>query len=125
MYMDSSSLANSFLECDAAQLPFDDAEFQLVTCTNALHYFPNVDMTLREMRRVISPGGNLVITDWCRNYAWMKVLNRILPWTQHAHTHSSNELKQCLSQAGFCINSETKGKIDWFSGLMTVHATPV
>ena len=117
----------SFLECDAAQLPFDDADFQLVTCTNALHYFPNVDVALREIRRVISPNGNLVITDWCRNYAWMKVLNRILPWTQYAHTHtlSSNELEQSLSQAGFCINSETKGKTDWFWGLMTVHATPV
>ncbi len=117
----------SLVECDAAQLPFDDADFQLVTCTNALHYFPNVDATLREIRRVISPNGNLVITDWCRNYAWMRVLNRILPWTRYAHTHtlSSNELEQSLSQAGFSINSETKGKIDWFWGLMTVHATPV
>ena len=115
------------LECDAAQLPFDDANFQLVTCTNALHYFPNADATLREIRRVISPDGNLVITDWCRNYTWMRMLNRILPWTQyaHTHTHSSNELKQILSQAGFRIHSETKRKIDWFWGLMTVHATPV
>ena len=117
----------TLLECDAAQLPFDDAGFQLVTCANALHYFPNVDVTLREIRRVISPNGNLVITDWCRNYVWMRVLNRILPWTQHAHTHtlSSSELEQSLSQAGFCINSETTGKIDWFWGLMTVHATPI
>jgi ubiquinone/menaquinone biosynthesis C-methylase UbiE len=117
----------TLLECDVAQLPIDDAGFQLVTCTNALHYFPNVDVTLREIRRVISPNGNLVITDWCRNYVWMKVLNRILPWTQHAHTHtlSSSELEQSLSQAGFRINSETTGKIDWFWGLMTVHATPI
>jgi ubiquinone/menaquinone biosynthesis C-methylase UbiE len=115
------------LEGDAAQLPFDDAEFQLVTCTNALHYFPNADATLREIRRVISPDGHLVITDWCRDYTWMRMLNRILPWTQYAHTHTfgSNELEQSLSQAGFCINSESKGKIDWFWGLMTVHATPV
>ena len=115
------------LQCDAAQLPFEDAYFQLVTCTNALHYFANADATLREIRRVISPNGNLVITDWCRNYTWMRILNRILPWTQHAHTHtfSSNELEQSLSQAGFRINSETNGKIDWFWGLMTVHATPV
>ena len=117
----------TLLECDAAQLPFDDAGFQLVTCENALHYFPNVDVTLREIRRVISPNGNLVITDWCRNYVWMRALNRILPWTQHAHTHtlSSSELEQSLSQAGFCINSETTEKIDWFWGLMTVHATPI
>jgi ubiquinone/menaquinone biosynthesis C-methylase UbiE len=116
-----------FLECEAAQLPFDNVEFQLVTSTNALHYFPDIDAALREIRRVISPNGNLVITDWCRDYFWMRVLNRILPWTQHAHVHtfSSNELKQRLSHAGFSIESETKEKIDWFWGLMTVHATPV
>jgi hypothetical protein len=34
-------------------------------------------------------------------------------------------LKQRLSHAGFSIESETKEKIDWFWGLMTVHATPV
>jgi ubiquinone/menaquinone biosynthesis C-methylase UbiE len=115
------------LEGDAAQLPFDDANIQLVTCTNALHYFPNVDAALREIRRVISPNCNLVITDWCRNYTWMRMLNLILPWTQYAHTHtfSSNELEHSLSQAGFRINSESKGKIDWFWGLMTVHSTPV
>jgi ubiquinone/menaquinone biosynthesis C-methylase UbiE len=116
-----------FIECGAAQLPFDDTEFQLVTSTNALHYFPDVDAALREIRRVISPNGNLVITDWCRDYFWMRVLNRVLPWTQHAHVHtfSSNELKQRLSHAGFSIESETTEKIDWFWGLMTVHATPV
>jgi hypothetical protein len=50
-----------------------------------------------------------------------------LPWTRHAHAHTlnSSELKQSLSEAGFSINSETKRKIDWFWGLMTVHAVPV
>ncbi len=116
----------TFLECDAATLPFDDAEFQLVVCTNALHYFPDVDAALREIRRVISPRGNLVITDWCRDYFWMRVLNRVLPLTQHAHAHtfSTRELRQCLRRAGFATCSETKRKIDGFWGLMTVHATP-
>jgi len=116
----------TILEGEATQLPFDAAEFQLVTCTNAAHYFPDIDATLREIRRVISPNGNLIITDWCRNYFWMRVLNRILPWTQHAHAHtlSIDELKRSLSQAGFIINSETRRKINWFWGLMTVHAMP-
>lgn len=115
------------LECEAAQLPFADADFQLVTSTSALHYFRDVDSTLREIRRVISPDGNLVITDWCRNYFWMRVLNRILPWTRHAHVHTFNtkELEQRLSLAGFSIHNETRMKIGWFWGLMTVHAKPI
>ena len=117
----------TFLEGEAQQLPFNDAHFQLVTSTNALHYFPDADVALREIRRVISPSGNLIITDWCRSYVSMKVLNRLLPWTQHAHVHTFNtsELKKSLADAGFGIIGETSRKIDWFWGLMTIHATPL
>ena len=116
----------SLLTCEASQLPFDDANFQLVTSTSALHYFPDADATLGEIRRVISTNGNLVITDWCRNYFWMRLLNLILPWTRHAHVHTFNisELEHSLAQAGFNICSKTRKKIDWFWGLMTVHAAP-
>lgn len=116
----------TLLECEAAQLPFDDASFQLITSTSALHYFEDADAVLREIRRVISPNGNLVITDWSRNFFWMQLLNRVLPWTRHAHVHtfSSDELERSLGHAGFSVNSVTKTKIDWFWGLMTVHATP-
>ena len=117
----------TFLEGEAQHLPFEDAHFQLVTSTNALHYFSDADGALREIRRVISPGGNLIITDWCRSYVSMKLLNRVLPWTQHAHVHtfSPGELKKCLADAGFGIISETRSKIDWFWGLMTIHAKPL
>jgi ubiquinone/menaquinone biosynthesis C-methylase UbiE len=116
----------TLLEGDAEHLPFDDAGFDLVVSTNALHYFPDAIASLREMRRVMSPSGNLVITDWCRNYFWMKLLNRILPWTQHAHvrTFNSAELEQLLSISGFKVVSETRKKINWFWGLMSIHATP-
>ena len=111
---------------DAAKLPFCDAAFQLVVTTNSLHYFPDADGALREMRRVLSSSGSLVITDWNRDYAWMKLLNRILPYTHDAHVHtlSSNELTQSLSNAGFSVVSSGRGKIDFFWGLMTIHAIP-
>jgi ubiquinone/menaquinone biosynthesis C-methylase UbiE len=116
----------TLLEGEAEHLPFDDAGFDLITTTNALHYFTDVIAALQEMRRVISPGGNLVITDWCRNYFWMRLFNLILPWTQHAHvrTYTIAELENVLSQNGFKVVSKTRKKIDWFWGLMTIHATP-
>lgn len=114
------------LECDASRLPFDDASFQLVTSTSALHYFQDPDAALREMRRVISRNGNLIIADWCRDYFWMELLNRILPLSKHPHAHTFNvkELERNLIQAGFCVNSKTTKKIDWFWGLMVFHAVP-
>ncbi len=116
----------ALLEGEAENLPFDDAGFDLIASTNALHYFPDSITALQEMRRVISPGGNLVITDWCRDYFWMRLLNRILPWTKHAHVHTYNttELEEKLSENGFKVVSKTRKKIDWFWGLMTIHATP-
>jgi len=116
----------TLLEADAAALPFDDAAFQLVVSTSALHYFPDVDSALQEMRRVISPAGNLVITDWSRDFFWMKLLDRLLPYTHHAHAHtfSTHELQQSLRQAGFKVASVSRRNIDWFWGLMTIHATP-
>ena len=118
--------AATLLEGEAENLPFDDARFDLITSTNALHYFPDATAALQEMRRVISPGGNLVITDWCRDYFWMRLLNRILPWTQHAHVHtySTTELEQKLLENGFKVVSKSRKKINWFWGLMTIHATP-
>lgn len=115
----------SLLRSDATKLPFKDASFQLVISTNALHYFADSDAALRGMRRVTAASGHLVITDWCRDYFWMAVLNRILPWTRHAHVHtfSSSELEQSLTRAGFRVIAIRKRKIDWFWGLMTVHAT--
>ena len=116
----------TLLEGDAAKLPFDDAGFQLVVSTNAFHYFPDAEGALREIRRVLSPAGNLIITDWCRDYFWMKLLNRVLPWTRHAHVHTFriHELEQGLLKAGFRIIGKTSKKIDWFWGLMTIHAMP-
>ncbi len=117
----------TLLECAAEKLPFDDSVFQLVINTNALHYFHDADAALHEIRRVISPSGNLVITDWCRDYFWMKLINLLLPRTRHAHVHtfSTRELEHSLSHAGFQVIGKSRKKIDWFWGLMTIHAIPV
>lgn len=111
---------------DANKLPFADDEFDLVTSTNALHYFDNSVLALTEMHRVLSGDGNLIITDWCRDFFWMKVLDRLLPWTRHAHnrTLTSGELVQQLTDNGFKVVRTSERKIDWFWGLMTVHAVP-
>lgn len=118
--------AATLLEGDAPMLPLDDASFELVTSTNALHYFSDADAALGEIRRVISPSGHLVITDWCRDYFPMKLLNRVLPRTRHAHVHTYNieELEQHLAQAGFSVVDRFRRKIDLFWGLMVVHAVP-
>lgn len=44
---------------DAAALPFADAAFDVVLCQQGLQFFPDKAAALREMHRVLSPGGVL------------------------------------------------------------------
>ncbi|QBI19057.1 class I SAM-dependent methyltransferase [Egibacter rhizosphaerae] len=46
---------------DAEALPFDDASFDLVVGHAVVHHLPDVAAAFREFRRVLRPGGRLVI----------------------------------------------------------------
>jgi ubiquinone/menaquinone biosynthesis C-methylase UbiE len=48
---------------DAEALPFADDAFDAVTCRQCAHHFADVPAALREMRRVLSPGGRLLVCD--------------------------------------------------------------
>lgn len=52
-----------FKLADAENLPFGDAEFDLVTNRIALHHYPDAPKAIREMARVLKPGGVLGFTD--------------------------------------------------------------
>ncbi len=51
-------------EADAGALPFPDASFDRVTCRFGVMYFPDVPGALREVRRVLRPGGRAVFAVW-------------------------------------------------------------
>jgi SAM-dependent methyltransferase len=53
-----------WLESEAGELPFPDASFDLVLCQAGFQYFPDRAASLREMRRVLAPGGRLAISVW-------------------------------------------------------------
>lgn len=46
---------------DAEQLPFDDGSFDTVLCVNVLHLVESPVRAMREMARVLKPGGHLVV----------------------------------------------------------------
>src|SRR5262249_15002876 len=51
---------------DARQLPFPDADFDVVLSTAALHNIPDAsgrDRAVREVARVLKPGGRVVLAD--------------------------------------------------------------
>lgn len=55
----SEGMSIEWREADATALPFADGSFDLVLCQQGLQFFPDRLAGLREMRRVLVPGGRL------------------------------------------------------------------
>lgn len=59
------SVANAtFARMDAERLELPDAQFDVVLCALGLMYLPDAAQALLEMRRVVCPGGRLVLSVW-------------------------------------------------------------
>jgi ubiquinone/menaquinone biosynthesis C-methylase UbiE len=52
-----------FVASDVEALPFRDASFGVVTCRIAAHHFPAILPALREIARVLKPGGAFLLQD--------------------------------------------------------------
>jgi len=48
---------------DVEALPFDNGTFDLVTCHLAAHRFPHAALAVREIQRVLVPGGSLLVSE--------------------------------------------------------------
>lgn len=56
--------------CSAVPLPFANEQFDAVACLEALEFFPDADTALREMWRVLRPGGLLLVSNRIGPDAW-------------------------------------------------------
>lgn len=54
----------SFARMDAEALDIPDASFDVALCALGLMYMPDPEKTVRELRRVLRPGGRLGLTVW-------------------------------------------------------------
>jgi SAM-dependent methyltransferase len=55
---------NNFLEEDIEKLPFNNRSFDVVAGFNSFQYAGDFELALREAKRVLKPGGRLVIGIW-------------------------------------------------------------
>ena len=51
-------------EGSGTEMPFPDASFDLVLCQQGLQFFPDHAKGLKEIRRVLAPGGRAVVSAW-------------------------------------------------------------
>lgn len=72
---DPQARAIQFVQGDALALPFADGAFHLVTISYGLRNLADFDRGLRELTRVLAPGGRLLVLDFGKpDRAWWRWL---------------------------------------------------
>jgi arsenite methyltransferase len=93
---------------DAGSLPIDDATFDAALCVQVLEYVPDATGALAEIRRVLRPGGRVVV--WDVDWATLSVsaqdrarTERVLAlWDEHlTHPSLPRTLASRMRDAGF------------------------
>lgn len=92
---------------DLIRMPFNDAVFDVVVCTQVLEHVPEPFLVLAEISRVLKGGGKLI-------------LSAPQSWHQHQkpydfYRYTSFGLRYLMKKAGLCIESiEPMGGYFWF-----------
>jgi SAM-dependent methyltransferase len=60
----TSGAAVDWCEGNAGALPCDDASYDVVLCQQGFQFFPDQPRALREMHRVLRPGGRVALSVW-------------------------------------------------------------
>lgn len=95
----------------AEALPFPDACFDLVCTRFSAHHWSNVPAALREVRRVLKPGGTLVVIDVAAPE--MPLLDTVLQTVEilrdasHVRDFRVSEWTAMLQDAGFSVPRES------------------
>ncbi len=110
-----------FVAADSEHLPFADASFDVVTCSNSFHHYPRQQVVVHEMRRVLRPGGRLMLIDGFRDniIGWVAFDVIIGTVEKHVHHASWSMIDDYFREAGFRDIRRRKFSF-WMPALLTV-----
>ena len=74
--------------------------------------------------RVLKPGGNLIILDWCKDFLVCRICDWVLQCIDPAHQqcYTQAEFHHLLNSTGFEIHRATKVRFGLVWGLMVATA---
>ena len=93
-----------FVQASSAALPYASERFDHVMCTNSFHHYPDPLHALAEMKRVLRPGGQLVVFENAPDLSWYaKLWDRLLRMVEKGHVryYPSHELGEMIETSGF------------------------
>ena len=100
---DQIQYARVSVVCNLATLPLQDAQYDHVICTQVIEHTPNPTQVLRELCRVLRPGGML----WLSTPLFFE--EHMQPYDYFRYTQFG--LRRLLGEAGFAVQ-----RIDWLEG---------
>jgi len=110
-----------FTAADSEHLPLADGSFDAVTCSNSFHHYPHQQNVVHEMRRVLRPGGRLMLIDGFRDnvIGWVVFDVIIAAVEKHVFHAPWSTIHQYFEAAGFREIRRRKFNL-WFPLLLTV-----
>jgi ubiquinone/menaquinone biosynthesis C-methylase UbiE len=106
---------------DSEDIPFKNASFDLVTCTFSFHHYPNPRAVLLEFRRVLSPGGRLILADPSIFFPLRQLMNLFVPLSKDdtVRFYSKKEIQGLTESAGFEISKLLK--LNWHTYMLVAQ----
>ncbi|MBA1202181.1 class I SAM-dependent methyltransferase [Pseudomonas capeferrum] len=109
-------LGNISTECGAAErLPFADASFDFVFSRYSAHHWSDLGQALREVRRVLKPGGVAAFVDVMSPGSplldtYLQSVE-VLRDTSHVRDYSAGEWLRQVSEAGLFVRNHTRQRL--------------
>lgn len=86
----------AFVQADASALPYPDVYFNKVFTVNTIYFWDNPAKVFSEIKRVLAPGGTLIIA------LRPKHIMDAFPFTQYGfNTFSEDDIKSAITTNGF------------------------
>lgn len=91
----------AYVRGDAEKLPFADATFDAVSCFAALYLIDDPFATLREIVRVLRPGGRVaILTSFAGQRTSSRIATRVIQATSGVRPFGEDEITGALTNAG-------------------------
>jgi len=85
---------------DPVKLPFEAASFEAVLSSGTLEHVADPDTSLREIHRILRPGGYFIIYNLPNRLSWIEWIG-LLRGTAHERRYLVREAREWLVRAGF------------------------
>jgi len=126
------------VRCDAEQLPFAEGSFDRVMVSFGLRNMTHKDRALAEMRRVLRPGGRLLVLEFSRVWAPLAPLYdaysmRVMPWlggriagdsASYRYLAESIRMHPPQQELAAMMTAAGLARVEWFNftaGICALH----